>query len=118
VFEVARQPGSVTAIMTGDEGTGPTGVAAISAAGDMSLAMRDLAPTSGNQVYETWVIGADGAPVPVGSFQVGNAGTASFTTGGLPSQDGIVVALTLEPAPGATTPTLPLVSSGTATVTG
>lgn len=118
VLETASQPGSLTAVLTPDGGSGPAGLAAVSAAGDISLAMRDLSPTSGDQVYEAWIIGSDGTPVPIGGFQVGDAGTAYFEAGGLPAQDGIVLALTLEPGPGASTPTLPIVSSGTATAAG
>lgn len=121
VLEVAAQPGSLTAVLTADGGggaTGPAGLAAVSSAGEVTLAMRDLAPTSGAQVYEAWVIGGDGVPVPLGSFAVGPNGTASFAATGLPAEPGIVLALTLEPAPGATTPTLPIVSAGTATAAG
>jgi anti-sigma-K factor RskA len=118
VLEMAGQPGSLTAILTGEGGTGPAGLAAVSATGDVSMAMRDLAPTSGSQVYEAWVIGGDGIPVPLGGFSVGRDGIASFEATGLPTDPGIVLALTLEAGPGATTPTLPIVSSGTATAAG
>ena len=117
VLDVAAQPGSLTAILTADGGSG-SGLAAVSAAGAVTIAMQDLAPTSGNAVYQAWVIGSDGVPVPLGSFKVGNAGTASFTTDGLPTASGIVLALTLEPAPGATTPTMPIISKGVATDAG
>ncbi len=82
------------------------------------MAMRDLAPTTGDQVYEAWVIVGDGVPVPLGGFTVGSAGTATFQASGLPTDAGIVLALTLEPGPGATTPTMPIVSAGTATAAG
>ena len=78
------------------------------------MAMQDLAPTSGNQVYEAWVTGGDGVPVPIGSFQVGGGGTASMTANGVSASNGAVLALTLEPGPGATTPTLPIISKGVA----
>ncbi len=77
--------------------------------------MRDLAPTTGDQVYEAWVIGSDGVPVALGGFTPGSSGTAAFEAAGLPTDPGIVLALTLEPGPGATTPTMPIVSAGTAT---
>jgi anti-sigma-K factor RskA len=114
VLDVAAQPGSLTAILTADGGTG-SGLAAIDSSGKVTLAMQDLAATSGNQVYEAWVIGGDGVPVPLGSFAVGNAGTASFVASGLPTTSGVVLALTLEPGPGAQTPTLPIISKGVAT---
>jgi anti-sigma-K factor RskA len=114
VLDVAAQPGSLTAILTADGGTG-SGLAAIDSSGKVTLAMQDLAATSGDQVYEAWVIGGDGVPVPLGSFAVGNAGTASFVASGLPTTSGVVLALTLEPGPGAQTPTLPIISKGVAT---
>ncbi len=114
VLRSASQPGALTAILSADVGTG-SGLAAVSSSGDVTLAMQDLAPTSGDQVYEAWVIGGDGTPVPLGSFKVGANGTASFTAGGLPATAGIVLALTREPGPGATTPTLPIVTKGVAT---
>jgi anti-sigma-K factor RskA len=118
VLDVAGQDGSLTAVLTAEGDGGPTGLAAVSAAGEVTLAMRDLPATSGAQVYEAWVIGGDGVPVPLGDFQVDSAGTAFFTGDGLPTDPGIVLALTLEPGPGATTPTMPIVSLGTATAAG
>jgi anti-sigma-K factor RskA len=113
VLQEASQPGALTAVLAADGGTG-SGLAAVDAEGDLSIAMRDLAPTSGNAVYEAWVIGADGVPVPLGNFTVGANRTAFFQTGGLPSAEGIVLALTLEPGPGANTPTMPIISAGVA----
>ena len=117
VLDTAAQPGSLTAILTADGGTG-SGLAAVDAQGDVAIAMRDLAPTSGNAVYEAWVIASDGVPVPLGSFKVGDAGIAYFEGAGLPATGGIVLALTLEPGPGATTPTMPIISKGVATSPG
>ena len=118
VLNVAGQPGSLTAVLTAEGGAGPSGLAAVGGDGAVTLAMRALAPTSGAQVYEAWVIGSDGAPVPLGGFQVGQTGTAFFQGNGLPTEPGIVLALTLEPGPGATTPTSPIVSLGTASAAG
>jgi anti-sigma-K factor RskA len=115
VLDAAAEPGASTAVLTPESGVGPTGLAAVSVSGDVTLAMRELAPTDGSEVYEAWVIGGDGTPVPIGSFPVGSAGTAFLEVEGTPAGDGAVLALTLEPAPGATTPTMPIVSLGTAT---
>jgi hypothetical protein len=117
VLEVAAQPGSLTAILTADGGTG-SGLAAVSASGEVTIAMQALAPTSGSQVYTAWVIAGTAAPVPVGSFTVGNAGTAVFEGSGLPTAGPLVLALTREPGPGATTPTMPIISKGVATDAG
>ncbi len=117
VLATASQPGSLTAILTADGGSG-SGLAAVNADGDVVMAMRDLAPTSGNAVYEAWVIGGDGVPVPLGGFKVDNSRTAYFEGSGLPAAEGIVLALTLEPGPGATTPTMPIISKGVAAAPG
>jgi anti-sigma-K factor RskA len=118
VLDVAGRPGSLTAILTAEGGDGPAGLAAVGSDGVVRLAMRDLAPTQGDQVYTTWVIGADGAPVALGDFRVGATGTAYFEGRGLPTEDGIVLALTLEPQPGATAPSSTPVSLGTASAAG
>jgi anti-sigma-K factor RskA len=117
VLDAAQQPGSLAAILSPDDGTG-SGLAAVTQAGVLTLAMQDLAPTTGTQVYETWVIPADGVPIALGGFQVGRDGTASFEGTGLPVADGIVLALTLEPVSGMTAPTGPVVSKGVASSTG
>jgi anti-sigma-K factor RskA len=113
VLQAASQPGALTAVLAADGGTG-SGLAAVDAEGDLALAMRDLAPTSGSSVYEAWVIAADGVPVPLGSFTVGASGTAYFAADGLPSAEGILLALTLEPGPNAIAPTMPIIAAGAA----
>ena len=113
VIDVASQPGSLTAILTGDKHTA-NGLAAISSTGQVTLAMQDLTATSGSTVYTAWVIAGDNAPVALGDFTVGASGTASFSASGLPTTPGLVIALTLEPGPGATAPTLPIISKGVA----
>ncbi|HET7168186.1 MAG TPA: anti-sigma factor [Candidatus Limnocylindrales bacterium] len=115
VLRVAGQPGALTAILTPEDGSGPTGIAAIDSQGAVRIAMRDLAPTSGPEVYEAWVIGGDGVPVAIGGFQVGPSGVAYFEGSGVPTESGIVLALTREPGPGATAPSGSPVSAGTAT---
>ena len=76
--------------------------------------MRDLQPTTGSEVYEAWFIGSDGTPRPAGSFQVSRAGTGTLTSAVAGGEPGVVVALTRESGPGATTPTLPIVAKGSA----
>ena len=118
VLDVAAQPGSTTAILTTAGGTGGSGLAAISSSGQVTMAMQDLAPTTGSTVYTAWVIAGDGVPVPLGDFTVGNSGTGSLEANGAPSTPGVVLALTLEPQPGAKAPTLPIISKGVATGAG
>jgi len=117
VIDAAGQPGALTAVLTADGDTG-TGLAAVTPDGQVTLAMQDLAPTSGATVYTAWVIGGDGVPVDIGSFNVGRGGTASFSATGVPATSGIVLALTRETGPGATAPTLPIISKGVATAAG
>ncbi len=117
VLATASHPGSLTAILSADGGRG-SGLAAVDPDGGLAIAMRDLAPTSGNSVYEAWVIASDGVPVPLGSFQVGDAGIAYFEGSGLPTSDGIILALTLESGPGAIIPTAPVISKGVASSAG
>ena len=114
VLEEAARPGAQLAVLTAPENApGPTGLAAVGADGSVAMVMRDLAPTAGTQVYEAWLIGAEGTPIPIGSFQVGASRTASFTTARASLGPGVTVALSLEPQAGATTPTV-VVAVGTA----
>ena len=113
ILEEAARPGAQLAVLTPPEGAGPTGLAAVGDDGSVALVMRDLAPTAGSQVYEAWLIGADGAPIPVGSFVVDASRTASFSTSSAAVAPGVTVALSLEPQRGATTPTV-VVALGTA----
>ena len=114
VLETARQPGSQAAILAAPDGTGPAGLAAVSADGSVQLALHGLQPTTGTQVYTAWMIVGDATPVPVGGFTVGADGVAMFRTQPGPVAPGVVVAVSLEPAPGSTTPLGPIVSVGVA----
>jgi anti-sigma factor RsiW len=118
VLEVASQPGAQVAVLGGESGTG-SGLAAISSTGEVTMAVSDLAPTSGSSVYTAWVIDADGVPVDIGSFTVGSGGTGGGTmTSGAPVAAGATLALTHEPAPGASAPSSTPVSTGTVTPAG
>jgi anti-sigma factor RsiW len=114
VLDVATQPGSQLALLAPVEAGGPRGIAAVASDGSIQFAMDDLAPTTGSQVYETWAIVGDQAPVPLGSFTVDASGTASFTSKQGPAAPGITVAVSREPQAGATAPT-DVVSAGKAT---
>ena len=118
VLDAAAEPGALTAVMKSPTGDGATGLAVVAPDGTMSIAMRDLAPTTGPEVYQAWAILPDSAPVPLGGFQVGSNGVGYLETGGSPTQSGVVLALTREPGPGATAPTSDPVSVGTATSSG
>jgi hypothetical protein len=118
VLDVAAQEGSVTAILTPGTGAGASGLAAVGADGTVTIAMRELTATRGDQVYEAWVIDGGASPVALGSFRVGGDGTGFLESTGAPARAGIVLAVTLEPRPGATAPSSDPVSLGTATASG
>jgi hypothetical protein len=105
LIEEASAPGAQLAALAPPEGAGPTGVAAVAADGTVAIVMRDLAPTTGSQVYEAWVIAGDAAPVPIGHFTVAGNGLGSFQTDQPEASQGVIVALSLEPGPDSTTPT-------------
>ncbi len=116
VLAVATQAGAQTAFLAAaDPGTRATGVAAAGPDGAVVVAMHGLAPTAGAEVYEAWVIVGDAAPVPLGGFTVGADGTGVFRGVTALAGPGAVLALTLEPGPGATTPTLPVLTVGSLT---
>ncbi|HYL40701.1 MAG TPA: anti-sigma factor [Candidatus Binatus sp.] len=116
VLSAAASPGGRLAILNSAATGGPAGLAAVTVDGRVSIAMRNLVPTTGDEVYEAWLIPGSAAPLPVGSFAVGSGQTgtllASLTN---PVADtNVVVAVTREPGPGATTPTLPIIAQGRA----
>ena len=118
VLDAAAQPGAQLAVLTDTTNSGgPSGLAAVGADGSVAMVMRDLKPTSGTQVYEAWLIGADNVPIAIGGFKVDDSGTASFLATHPAMGQGVVVALTLEPVepqPGSTTPTPPILAVGAA----
>lgn len=115
VLDAAAQPGAQSGFLAAtDPGSRATGVVAASG-GSVILAVQNLAPTTGTQVYEAWVIVGEAAPVPLGGFEVGAGGTGVFRGSTALAAPGAIIALTLEPARGATTPTLPVLTLGTIT---
>ena len=115
VLEEAALPGAQLAVLSA-EGGGPSGLAAVAEDGTVAVVMRNLAPTSGAEVYEAWLIAADAgaAPIPIGELRVGADGTAILITDQAPLGAGVTVALTREPGPNSTTPTMPIVAAGQA----
>ena len=114
VVQAAGQPGAKTVVLTATEVAKASGIGAVGADGSLTLAMRDLVPTTGSQVYETWVIVGKAAPVPVGGFTVDANGTASFKTRPTEAPTGAIIAVSLEPSEGSTAPKGPIVSTGQA----
>ena len=115
VIQAGGQPDAKTVVLKSGEGATANGIAAVAADGSVVLAMRDLAATSGSQVYEAWVIVGAQAPVAVGGFTVDSAGTVAFTTRPATTPPGAVIAVTLEPNEGNTAPKGPIVAAGVAT---
>jgi anti-sigma-K factor RskA len=113
-LDLASRPGSTSAVLAPETAGGPAGFAAVGADGSVTVAVRGLPPTTGRAVYEAWAIPRDGTPVPIGGFTVGSDGTGTVAGQGRPAAEVTAVALTLEAGPGATTPTLPIVVSGSA----
>jgi len=109
---LATQPGSVTAILASEDGSS-SGLAVIGADGTTQITVRGLAPTSGSQVYTAWAIEGDAAPVALGDLTVGADGLGTAAVTSPTSAPGAVIALTLEPVPGATVAAGPLVVAGT-----
>ena len=106
----AGQPGAQVAAVTGtDAQPGAGGFVVLPADGSGYLVVDGLAPLAAGQVYEAWTIVGDAAPVPAGLASPTD-GLAIFplATGG-PVQ---VVALTIEPAGGSQTPTMPIQAAG------
>ena len=114
VLAVATQDDAQVAILTAtpDAPTAAAGLAAAGPDGTVVISMHDLVPTTGTQVYEAWVIVGEAAPVPLGGFRVGAAGTGVFNGSTALAGPGALLALTLEPGPGATAPTAPVLTVG------
>jgi Anti-sigma-K factor rskA len=106
----AGQPGAQVATVTGtDAQPGAGGFVVLPADGSGYLVVDGLAPLAAGQVYEAWTIVGDAAPVPAG-LATPTDGLAIFPLAtGTPVQ---VVALTIEPAGGSETPTMPIQAAG------
>jgi len=113
VIELAATEGSLSAVLAGDD---VSGLAAVAPDGTTRLALSGLAPTSGSQVYTAWAVADESSPpVPIGDLRITGSGTGSLETTVPTPAPGLTLALTLEPRPGARTPTLPLVAAGRTT---
>jgi hypothetical protein len=112
---LAAQPGSRTVVLAAQAGQpvgAAGGIAVLPATGSGLLVAQGLAATNGSQVYEAWIIQGSAAPVPAGSFTVGGDGRGVLGAVVPAAPGAVTVALTREPGPGATKPTLPILVSG------
>ncbi len=82
-----------------------------SPSGTAQLAVSGLDPAPAGKAYEIWVIPAGKAPQPAGLFAGGDKTVVPMTR---PVPEGATVAITLERAEGATTPTPPILLQTTA----
>ena len=118
VLDVAAQPGSRTAILTAAGRQRRVRPGSDQPSGQPSaLAMQGLAATTGSTVYTAWAIGGEGSrsrSATSRSEQRDRLARCNQCADGA----GVVVAVTLEPGPGATAPSLPIVSRGVATAAG
>ncbi len=115
VLDVANDEGTTAAVLRPQAPGDPGGLAAVAPDGRVAIALRDLDPLSGSEVYEAWVIvGSDPVPIPIGGFKPGPNGTATFVSPPTAATAGATIALTREPGPGATTPTMPILAVGQA----
>ena len=119
VLDVAGQPGSLTAILTADGGTGLRAGRGQRVGRRSRSRCRTSPRRPAATVYRPGSIGGDGVPVAARQLhgRQRRDGRRSRRPA-LPTTAGVVLALTLEPGPGATTPTLPIISKGVATAAG
>ena len=110
---LAAASGSRIAVI-GSTASSANGLAVIPRSGAGIVVMQGLAPTTGSEVYEVWAIVGSQAPAPIGSFAVGVDRSGGLDGVTVPPGESVTVALTREPGPGATKPTLPIVASGAA----
>jgi hypothetical protein len=115
VVAAAAEPGAQLAALEPAEPGGPSGIAAVRADGSVVAALSGLEPTSGTEVYTAWMLAsADATPVPMGDFTVGSDGVGHLADGAGQAVPGLILAVSHEPAPSPTAPTLPILASGQA----
>jgi hypothetical protein len=112
VFDVWQRPGGQTVAMAPLVDGGPRGLVAVAPDGAVAIVLRNLSPLSGDEVYEAWLVGESGTPIPIGDFQPVAGGAAAFTTTGAPVEPNVTVALTREPGHDATVPSEPILAAG------
>jgi anti-sigma-K factor RskA len=96
--------------LSGGDG-GPKLALARASSGAALASVSGFDPAPAGKAYEIWVIPAGNAPQPAGLFPGGEKVVVRMTR---PVPEGATVAITLERAEGATTPTLPILLQTTA----
>lgn len=110
---IAAEQGSRAIALVPATADGLKGTAVVAADGRGVVLLDGTPSLSGSQVLEVWLIaGTTGSPVPAGAASLVGDGRAWVPLSGATASGGLTVAVTREPAPGATKPTLPILSSG------
>jgi hypothetical protein len=111
VLGIARTPGATIAVLVSPEAGANSGFIAVAADGRAAAVVSGLPAITGSEVYEVWVIVGSDPPRPIAAMT--QSGAIAFLSGAVgPVPSGATVALTREPAPNPTTPTLPILSKG------
>jgi len=107
--EVGQPEGQIVALVPGDAAPGADGEVRIDPEDDLLvLDVRDLPPLGPDEVYQVWLIGDDGQPVPSGVF---DAPTARHAIAADPAAYDLL-AITTEPGPlGSPGPTSDIVAT-------
>ncbi len=103
VASVLTDPAATTVALASGRGR------VVVSSGSAVLVWNGVAPTPAGKTYQAWVIGQDGKPLPAGTFQPAGGRAVVKVGAAVPPQS--VVAVTVEDAGGATTPTLPIVAA-------
>ena len=116
VLDTLTAPDAQQATLTeGKAAAAPTAHASyVPARGALVFVATHLKPVPANKTYELWVIPTNGsAPIPAGTFRPDANGSASVVLPPLPvGVPAKVFGVTIENEGGATTPTMPIVLSG------
>jgi anti-sigma-K factor RskA len=87
--------------------------------GALILQASNMQPLPPEKTYELWVIPAIGAPIPAGLFRPDASGSGSVVLPSIPQGvQAKAFGITIENAGGASTPTMPIVLSGSAPAPG
>jgi anti-sigma-K factor RskA len=92
----------------------PTGRAVYSPkTGRLVLLASNFAPVPQDKAYQLWLIPQQGAPIPAGVFKPDAKGTATMMLPSMPKDvQTKAFAITIEPAGGSATPTMPIMLMG------
>jgi hypothetical protein len=77
-----------------------------------ALVVQNMPALPSDQVYQSWLIKGNNAPVPGPTFTVDDTGTGSVPIMGADTPSYNVVAVTQEPQGGSTSPTMPILLQG------